>query len=63
MKDTKAELPAGEKTMIKPGKKSSFQTVPVRRSSADWFFSRPTPRSQRAAGIRFVKRRRWETGP
>jgi hypothetical protein len=34
------------------------KTVPVSRSSADWLFSRRTARSPRAAGIRFVSRRR-----
>lgn len=40
------------------GKTASVKTVPVSRSSADWLFSRRTARSPRAAGIRFVSRRR-----
>jgi hypothetical protein len=52
MSKTTGRLSQSKKTV-------SVQTVPVRKSSADWLFSRRTARSPKAAGIRFVSRRRF----
>jgi hypothetical protein len=51
MSKTAGRLSRSEKT-------ASVKTVPVSRSSADWLFSRRTARSPKAAGIRFISRRR-----